>query len=95
MARKKKKKEALQIAKTTDGWYDGKRGVVIPWADLTDAHLQSALLNAERQEIYLFNRTAFFGNLVEKLMDEAEKRGLQVRHHKSQYTYNTHLKTKK
>lgn len=88
----RKKKQALQIAKTTEGWLDKKKGVLIPFPDLTNEELQNALLNAERQEIYLFNRSAYFGRLVENLMEEAEKRGVELRHHKSQYTYNTHLK---
>lgn len=88
----RKKKQALQIAKTTEGWLDKKKGILVPFHDLTNEELQKAVLNTERQELYFFNKSAAFGRLVENLMNEAEKRGIELRHHKSQYTHNTHLK---
>jgi hypothetical protein len=86
------RKKPVEMSKTTDGWYDGKTGLIIPFRDLTDRHLQNALLNAERQEYYLFKRTAIFSQLVDKLTEEGERRGIELRHHKSNFTYNTHLK---
>lgn len=89
MARNTKSNKPIEMAKNTEGWFNGK--AIVPFESLSDAHLQNALIKCERQELYYFNRSAYFSQLAEKLTNEAERRKVELRHHKSDYTFKTHL----
>lgn len=87
-----KKKQPVQMAQAdrTEGWFDGKK--VIPFHEMESSHILSAIEHAEKQEFRYFKLCGTFGKLVEQLVEEAERRHLNVRHINTEFTYNTHGK---
>lgn len=82
----KNKNTPVEMAKAEEGWNDGKR--IIPFAELPDKYLQAALIHAERKQLFYFKRTNLFADLIEKLEEEAEKRGIELNHLKGEFTRN-------
>lgn len=70
-----------------DGWFDGKK--YIPFKELTDHHLQTAKLHAQRKELTYWNRASHFAKLAEKLDKEAERRGLELRDYNTEFHKNS------
>jgi hypothetical protein len=91
MSRRKKKQkeeEAFQMAVSPreDGWFDGQR--YIPFRELPNTRLQTAKLYAQRKQLHYFNKAAYFSELVEKLENEAEKRGIELRDFNTEFHKN-------
>lgn len=82
MARKHDK-EPIQMVNVEKGWYDGKK--VIPFSQMTDEHLKNAKLHAQKKELFFFNRSAVFGELVELLEEEANRRGIDLPDRDTEY----------
>lgn len=82
------KEERVEIAKIadTEGWFDGKK--VIPFSEMDDEYLQNAKLHAQRKELYYHNRYTLFSDLVWKMDQEAEHRGIQLRDYNTEYHRN-------
>jgi hypothetical protein len=73
-----KKKKSIQMAKPNkeEGWFDGKK--VIPFGELDESYLQNILTRCEKKELFYFNQCQKFSKLIDKIMDEAERRGVML-----------------
>lgn len=88
MSKKKKVDDSFQMATSPkkDGWFDGQK--YIPFKELTDHHLQTAKLHAQRKELKHWNTATHFAKLAEGLDKEAEKRGLVLRDYNTDFHRN-------
>lgn len=85
----KQVKQELHMTADVNGWFDGEK--FIPFSSMSDEHLQRAKLHAQRKEIFYHNRTCVFSELVEKIDDEAEKRGKTLRDHNTEFHKNNRM----
>lgn len=96
MSEEKKKRAFVQLAESevnkTDGWLlNGKE--VVPFSKLTPSQLQKALTESEEKELRHYNRSSFFGILADKILGEAETRGITLKHINTEFSQKTHDKT--
>ena len=82
----KNKNTPVQMAKAEEGWFNKKR--IVPFKEMSDEYLQAAIKTAERKELWFFNRAQVFSQLLDKLLDEAESRKLEVTHIPHEFTHN-------
>lgn len=67
----------------TNCWFDGKKW--IPVENLSKGHLQQAKLFAQRKEEILCRKSWEFGEKVEMLEKEAERRGIVLKDYHSKF----------
>jgi alpha-galactosidase/6-phospho-beta-glucosidase family protein len=71
-------------------WQIGKNKFKL-LTELTDEHLQNAFCYAQTKELSYHNKYTLFDELVEKIEDEASKRGIQLKDIETEF----HAKTRK
>lgn len=76
----------LSELEKTKGWLDIKSGNVIPFDQLSEKALKAAIVDAEAKELRYHNKSSFFAELAGKLLDEAERRGIEVEHLNTEFT---------
>jgi hypothetical protein len=65
------------------------KGKVIPLSEMSDKHLRAAKKYAQRMEEYHHFKSGEFSDKVEKLEEEATKRGIQLADYRSKFHKNT------
>ncbi len=73
----------IHMAGKPKGWFNGEK--YIPFNEMTNEHLQSAKIHAQRKELFFQNRACVFDQLVEAIEEEAERRGIELRDHNTEY----------
>lgn len=66
-----------------NSWYDGEKW--IPVTEMTEEHLRRAKLFAQRKEEEFFNKANKFGEKVDMLEQEAQRRGIKIRDYRSSF----------
>lgn len=69
--------ERLQASDESPVWRSKSGDIKIE--DMDNNYLQTALNYAQERELYFFNRAAIFGNKIDEILEEAEKRGVTLR----------------
>lgn len=89
MTKKKTQDASFQIATSPkkDGWFIGT--AYVPFKELSDHHLQTAKLHAQRKELKYWNTSSHFAKLAEKLDQEANRRGLTLRDYDTDFHKNS------
>ena len=86
---KGQKDDRIQVVGSTEGWFDGK--TLIPFDKLSDKRLQNVLIHAQRKQVTYHNKYCIFSELIERIEDEAEKRGLTLRDYDSEFHKNERM----
>lgn len=89
MSKRKNGGDEFQMARNPkkEGWFDGTK--YIPFKEMSNHHLQTAKLHAQRKELIYWNTASNFAKLAEKLDKEAARRGLELRDYNTEYHKNT------
>jgi hypothetical protein len=67
-------------------WFDGEK--YIPFDKMTETHLKRAKKYAQRMEEYHWHKSSEFNEKVEKLEEEAKKRGIKLADYRSKFHKN-------
>lgn len=68
-----------------------KDGEYIPFAEMTNSHLRNAKHYAQAREEYFWHKMGEYSDLIAKIEDEAERRGITLKDRKSKYQRNTRI----
>lgn len=81
------KDKAIQVTKTppSNEWKYAN-GNMVPFSKMTDRELREAIISAESKELKYFHMTDLFAELSRKMIEEAEKRGIPIKHYDSEFT---------
>jgi hypothetical protein len=76
----------LHMLEQPEGWLHA--GKSIPFTEMTDEELQKFKYKAQRKELFFYNRSQVFSELVEKFDEEATRRGVTLKDRETQFHQN-------
>lgn len=79
--------DELQMGTRPDGWLEGDK--FTPFDQMSLEELKRVKLQAQRRELFYINRSQVFSELVDKIDEEAEKRGATLPDRNTQFHRNT------
>jgi len=68
-----------------------KDGEFIPFSEMTNSHLRAAKNHAQGKELFYWQKTGEWSEIVAKIDEEAERRGITIKDRKSQYYKNNQI----
>lgn len=78
----------MSQAHNSENCWRTKDGEFIPFSEMTNSHLRAAKNHAQGKELYYFHKTGEWTDIVEKINNEAERRGIVIKDRKSQFHKN-------
>lgn len=91
MSKKPNKTEEVHMGGplSDHAWWNGKK--YIPFPEMSKTHLQKAKHHIQKMQLILYNRISRLYTIEEKLDDEAQKRGYELKDYPSEFHKKTRV----